>query len=196
MGGADDLEPALDYTRRLYGNLVDWYKTAETKAQILLSLDGIFVSLVVGSLLRDRDGTRSTLEEFGVETWAAVATVGVAISASIFCALMCVVSRVMPRAEMARRFPELADDSAGTRYPPEAMWFFQTISRLDEQRYTTEALRMTAETEARALANQSYLLSGRVLKKHLWVNRGFGFAAAALVALVVAAGSFLWRVGG
>jgi hypothetical protein len=60
-----DPKASLNYSRRLYSNVVDWYKNAETKAQILLSLDGIFVSVLVGSLLRDPATMNPILNQSG-----------------------------------------------------------------------------------------------------------------------------------
>jgi len=33
---------ALDYTRHLFDNYIDWYKNADSKGQVLISLNGVF----------------------------------------------------------------------------------------------------------------------------------------------------------
>ncbi len=192
----DQISSSLDYSRRLYSNVVGWYKTAETKAQILLTLDGVVVSLLIGALFRERDAAKSIVDEFGWETWVAVGTAAAALGSSIVAALMCLVSRVMSRREIKRRYPGLLANPLTGSNPPEIMWFFQTISRLDEARYQDEALKMTRDVESRAVANQNYLLSGKVLKKLLWVNWGFAFAALGFLSLVGAGTSYLIRLAG
>lgn len=192
---SEDAAAPLAYSRRLYGNIVDWYKNAETKAQILLSLDGIFVSLLVASLFRDPAAAGPILDEFGYETWVAVATVVIAMASSVVCALMCLISRIMPRSEIEGRYPEVLADARSPTYPPEVMWFFQTISRLDEEEFCEQTMQVTHEIETRALASQNFLLSGKVLKKHIWVNWGFAFAALGLISLLISGGSYVLRVG-
>lgn len=190
----EDVGASLDYSRRLYSTVVDWYKTAETKAQVLLSLDGIIVSLLLGSLFREQQAVRGITGYFGLETWIAVASATVCMACSIVSALMCLISRMMPRAEVRRRYADVLANPDRGQYPPEMMWFFQTISELDETRYAEEALHVTGDIENRAIISQNFVLAGKVVKKHIWINRGFAFAALSLVSLLLSGGSYIIRV--
>jgi hypothetical protein len=117
-----------------------------------------------------------------------------AMAASVVCALMCLVSRIMPHSEIKRRYPEVLVDPGEGTYPPEVMWFFQTISRLDHDHFCEQTMHVTESVENRALASQNYLLSSKVLKKHIWVNRGFALTALGLLSLLLAGSSYALRV--
>lgn len=184
----------LEYARRLYATVVDWYKSAEAKAQILLSLDGIFASFVVSSMLVGEAEADELFGSFGWETWLLFGLMLLALAGSIVCCLLCVVSRVMSDDEVARRYGRWLDGVPPEPYPPEMLWFFQTLSRLDESRYADQVVDLSGEDEARALADQIVLLSRRVLRKHQWVNRGFLLGAATLVLFLLGGVSFVARV--
>jgi hypothetical protein len=44
----DSNDEALEYARRLYLNLLDWYRIADFKGQLLLTLNGAFVTIMTG----------------------------------------------------------------------------------------------------------------------------------------------------
>jgi hypothetical protein len=48
--GEKAVDESLEYSRRLYDNIVDWYKSAELKAQVVLSLAGVFTSFLIASI--------------------------------------------------------------------------------------------------------------------------------------------------
>ena len=41
-------EPALDYTRRVYANVLGWYENADRKAQLILTANGGFLTVLAG----------------------------------------------------------------------------------------------------------------------------------------------------
>jgi hypothetical protein len=74
------------------------------------------------------------------------------------------------------------------------LWFFQALSVLDENYYGEQALKVSAEIEKKALINQNFLLAAKVLKKHVWVNWGFGCAAATLVFFLLTGLSYIVQI--
>jgi hypothetical protein len=38
----------VEYARRMYDRVIDWYKVAESKAQLILTVNGVFVSVAFG----------------------------------------------------------------------------------------------------------------------------------------------------
>ena len=44
-GGA--LEPAIAYSRRLYDDVLGWYRSADAKAQVVIRLDGAFLAFIM-----------------------------------------------------------------------------------------------------------------------------------------------------
>jgi hypothetical protein len=75
------------------------------------------------------------------------------------------------------------------------LWFFQALSVLDENYYGEQALKVSAEIEKKALINQDFLLAAKVLKKHVWVNWGFGCATATLVFFLLTGLSYIVLTG-
>ncbi|GAA0452469.1 hypothetical protein Ade02nite_00420 [Paractinoplanes deccanensis] len=185
---------ALDYSRRLYANVVDWYKVAETKAQVILSLDGIFISFLIGSVLATSADARDAVKQFAWHTWIALALLAVSLAASVFSAVRCLITRVMTPTEARKRYTSEPGQDRPDGQMPESLWFFQSIAMFDETVYCESALGVDAEAEKAALNNQIYLLSGKVLKKHRWVNRGFFFAGAALIFFLAVGLSYLWQI--
>ncbi len=189
---APDGDDAMQYAQDLYVNVVDWYKVAELKAQIVLTLNGLFTTFLIGTIVTKRSDAQEVLEPFGVETWIALGLMVATLASSILCALMCLVTRVMPHSEIIER--HLDDIEKGRPYPAEMMWFFQTISRLPEKDYCEQAVGVKRDFHTKALVSQNYLLSGKVLKKHIWVNRAFAFTATTLLLFLCVGTSYTIRV--
>ena len=47
----NSMSQQLAYTRGLYIELLDWYKSAESKATFLLTIDGIFTTALSGLVI-------------------------------------------------------------------------------------------------------------------------------------------------
>jgi hypothetical protein len=62
-------EPALEYTRRLYANVLAWYESADRKAQLMLTANGGFLIVLTSLSLSRTDTFQQTLRVFGPETW-------------------------------------------------------------------------------------------------------------------------------
>ena len=107
---------------------------------------------------------------------------------------MCLITRVMPRKEVRRRYGQTLANCPPGDYPPEILWFFQALSILDEHYYGEQALKVSAEVEKKALINQNFLLASKVLKKHIWVNWGFGCVAATLVFFLLTGLSYIVQI--
>ncbi|MBV9773760.1 MAG: hypothetical protein JO040_07415, partial [Gemmatimonadetes bacterium] len=68
---------------------------------------------------------------------------------------------------------------------------FQHVRRLDARQFQQRMQRVDEADEIRALASQIHALSGRVARKHLYVNLGFVFAAASLILFLAAGLSYV-----
>ncbi len=60
--------PQRDYAQALYDRLIGWYEDAERKAQLILTLDGIFLSFLSAFAFRKSADLRATTSDFGAET--------------------------------------------------------------------------------------------------------------------------------
>src|SRR4051794_21903634 len=92
MPDEDSGMAARDFARRLYDRVIAWEEAADRKAQLILTLDGVYLSWLVGSILAKPSDLRPITARFGLETWVLAALVALALVASIGCALRCLVS--------------------------------------------------------------------------------------------------------
>ncbi len=81
-----------------------------------------------------------------------------------------------------------------TSYSPRVSWFFQMVARFDEARFTQTLKTLPEDFEMEALAANIIRLSARVTRKHLWVNRGFVSAGAALVLFLLSGLAYIARL--
>ena len=177
-----DFSDALDYSRRLLERVIDWYKNADLKAQIILTINGAFLTFLTSSIFKDPESLTKITQRFGSTTWLWLTLMCVCLVGSIVSALLCLWSRVFffsKRDEVlveAKKRIKLA-----ARYPPELMLFFETISWLDHDKFQAELLGIDREFEIKALASQSYLLARRVHIKHRLINLGFVLSGGSLI---------------
>ena len=181
MSDSEMSEP-LDYSRRLYESVIDWYKNADSKAQIILTLDGAFLTFITSSIFKSPDELSKITQRFTFYTWLFLALMCLCLVGSIIIALMCLWSRVFISAKRDEALLLEKEKIRGSeRYSPSLMLFFKTISWLDHDKFQAQLIGIDKEFEIRALASQSYLLSKRVYAKHLLINAGFILAAASLI---------------
>src|SRR5262245_2315099 len=167
MSGENTSE-ALDYSRRLFDTVVDWYKNADTKAQILLTLDGAFLAFLTTSIFRNPDEAHTVTEKFGRDKWVLLIDMCGCLSISIVCALGCLWSRVFLMSRRDRVLKkEKSEIATAQKYSANLMLFFRTISWLDHDKFREQLLEVDSGFEIRALASQIYLLSKRVNNKHV-----------------------------
>jgi hypothetical protein len=177
------IQDSIAYNRRLYANVLEWYKIADTKAQLLLALNGVFVAALAGGLLlKPADVAQAKI--FGGWTWLCLGVLAFSVTASTFSAARCVASRLSD-ARVKYRLSEFGVDSmdAGT-YRPETAWWFGYIATLHPNEITTYLRAASPEFERDAITSAVVQLAPNVLAKHRWVNRGWWFASLALVSLL------------
>jgi hypothetical protein len=193
-GRPTESAPALEYARRVFDNVTDWYKNADSKAQVLLGLDGGFLAFLTSSVFAKREEVLRVVQTFKTDTWVLLGLMSATLTASIISALCCLWSRTYRKSQVDKALADLGivKDKPDT-YPPEVMWFFQMIRALEKEAYRDRLLNVTKEFEVRVLASQIYELSRNVSRKHFWINLGFTFAGTSLVLFVAAIVSYLIR---
>ncbi len=199
---SDDTE-ALEYTRRLYQNVFEWYNIADQKAQVIITLAGVIVGLWSGFLFFGGDSSLKTIiESFGFETILFLGLFITAISGSIYSSLQCLWSRHAPNsvmgsillkknAQIESQPPESKGDKPSGistnqkenkgKYSAERMWFFHKVRDLDEVEFCRQLQGVDSTFEIAILANEIHILSNNVTKKHNWVNAGFLLLALSLL---------------
>lgn len=114
------------------------------------------------------------------------------LSGSIVSALLCLWSWLYSRRAVKKLRIDFHIDKKES-YPPEAMHFFQLINQLDRETFVTQLSSVNLEFQIRALGSEIVELSGNVLTKHRWVNRGFALAVTSLLLLIGVGISYLVR---
>jgi hypothetical protein len=185
---------AVDYARRLLELVINWYNNADSKAQIILTLDGVFLTFLASSVLGSPDTIRIIFGRFGPETWLLLILMCLCLVGSIVSALICLLSRIFllsKRDSILRK--ERENVKTAEAYSPNVMLFFQSITWLDHDRFQQQLKTVDKEFEVEALASQIYHLSKRVTTKHKAVNYGFAFTGAVLVCFLAVTISYLAR---
>jgi hypothetical protein len=84
---SDPPVPGLAYTKAFYGNLLDWYKDVQSRAQLALTLDGAFVTILSGVVFSKSDDLENAIKVFGIDTWVFLVLTGVSFLLSIMFAV-------------------------------------------------------------------------------------------------------------
>jgi hypothetical protein len=183
---------SLEYARRLLERVIDWYKNADSKAQIILTLDGAFLTFLTTSVFKNPDELSKITQRFDLSTWLFLALMCMCLVGSIISALMCLWSRVFLFSKRdAVLVKEKQRVKEAQRYSPNVMLFFKTISWLEHDKFQSQLAYVDKEFEVKALASQIYLLSARVNAKHLLINLGFVLSGAGLIFFLAGGISYL-----
>jgi len=181
---SSDLSDPVDYARRVYDHNLDWYKNADTKAEIILTLDGVFLAFVTSSIFMNQADLLKILGNFTTLTWLFLWLMSLSLAGSIICSISCLWSRISlaNRRTKERYFAErkIEVDKLET-YVPEATFFFQKISWLDPDLFRKLMLTVDKEFEISALAADTHTLSRNVLRKHQRVDFSFILAGTSLL---------------
>jgi hypothetical protein len=179
----NSIEDSIAYNRRLYADVFEWYKIAETKGQLLLTLNGVFVTALAGVLLL-KPADVAQAKTFGGWTWLCLGVLGFSVTASTFSAAMCVASRLQDASKKHLQSKFRVDTKDARTYRPETAWWFGYIATLHPNAITGYLRTASREFERDAITSAVAGLAPNVLRKHRWVNRGWWFAALALVSLL------------
>ncbi|GAA1955751.1 hypothetical protein GCM10009798_13740 [Nocardioides panacihumi] len=198
MSSADDTgaatpNAALDYLRNCYAAALDWYKVADSKAQLIVTLNGLIVTVVTGTAFASPDELHRRLDGASHLALSALVVAAACVVAALVCAVLCLFSRLDDRS--LRRLHGFDADGRPNPLTPQVAWWFGMIATLSTGRAAEGAERakvmsdylMTAddEFEVEALASQIVVLSQNTLGKHRWVDRGWLATVAGLIAIVL-----------
>jgi Family of unknown function (DUF5706) len=179
---AQHTEASLAYIRNLYSHVMEWYKSADTKSQILLTLDGIFIAAFTGLVLRRPDELSAITANLSLPAWFFISIMIVTLLLSVYFAIICIRARLINKGE-ARR---LVNRNAGSTPPSKIMWFFQLVAEHEPEQFVAAVLNADARFETESMSYNLPLFARNVVAKHEAVNRGFTCAGVALVCLLLA----------
>jgi hypothetical protein len=188
-------EAGAEYLRKLEESLRYWYSAAETKAQVVLTLNGVFLAFLTGSVLTSGDKAAKTVTVFGPETWAFVAGLAAGIAGAIFCAIRCLVARGCRSKDINKTFAQYeVDPEQGDTYIPEVSVFFAYLAQLRPEHFVKQMRAIGPQFVVQALATDNILWSKSILAKHRWVNLAFSLTGIALGFFLCVGVSYLIRV--
>jgi hypothetical protein len=166
---------ALEYAHLVFTNVVDWYKNADFKAQIILTLDGALIAFLTTSIFKKPSELLEITSKLTPGTWFLLLFMCFSLAGSIASALMCLWSRVNfgIRRDKVLGVEKKRVAEGRKPYSPNVMLFFKTISWLDHDSFQDQIITIDTPFQIRALASQSFLLSKRVYRKHVLANAGF-----------------------
>ena len=191
----------LEYARRLYDNVLDWYKNADTKAQVVLAINGGFITFVGSSVFKKAEEVRSVTDSFDYVTWIILALMISSLIGSIGAAIYCLWSRIYSKKKLHKIIKDALKkysptDQEPDRYPPSISCFFQFLERLEKEKLRETLQSVDSKFEIKALTNQIHILSRNVKKKHFAVNIGFMLVATTLIMFFAMSISYLSKVMG
>ena len=193
MGG--DAKPGLDYSRALYDEVVDWYKNADGKAQILLALLGVFIGFFTSSVFAKADDLGKIVNCFTPLIWFVLAAMAMTVTCAVLFGLACLWSRIPMRGYIFRKSgAELAGESNGPPISAREAGFFGIIWTLHKGRFQARLQELTSEAEVEIRTEQIHVLSRNVFKKHLLVDFGFFFGGASLLMFLFAGVLYIHNV--
>jgi hypothetical protein len=188
-------DESLEYARKLYANILDWYKDAHGRAQLILTVDGAFVTLLAGAVVGSRSDLHATVNAFGLETWIALTLMAVAFALSGGSALWALMPLRLRTKAVIQDFEkyEAEDKAKGLDPAPSVMWYSQFIVLQKREDFISNVARMGKAQEQVALASQIHVLSRGLRRKYRGVFLGYVSTGFALLMLLFAAADYAIR---
>ena len=179
-----NLEDSVEYIRRVFDHNLFWYKNADSKAEIILTLDGVFLGFVTSSIFIKQADLMEIMHRFTNLSWLFLGLMVLCLTGSIISSIFCLWSRIPIFTKRAQKkyFADNKIDAKNMKsYRPEVTFFFQKISWLEPFVYQKYMLSTGKKFEVSALALEVHTLSKNVLIKHKWVDIGFFLTGASLL---------------
>lgn len=178
----------IEYSRRLYDEVRNWYQSADSKAQVALGIDGAFLAFLSSGMFAKPADLKQVVVSFSFWTWSLLVLLILTLLGSIVAAMHCIRSRIESEAKLRKLVnSEQALDRDQGRYSPNLMWFFQMVGVLDPEYFRKTLAKVDLEFELDALAVEIQILSRNVTEKHRAANRALLLAVVTLL-LFLAAG--------
>ena len=184
MTNNEDDSNKLKYTRRLYENLIHWYESAEKKAHILLSLDGVFLTFISSSIYLKKE----LILEANSITLFFLFMMGLCLILSIYFALHSLWSQISFNVNDEKS--KTIENPNKSSYSPKKIWFFQDIMKLECDKFIKSLESMNVSQEIQELGSEIYILSSNVNRKHRRVNISFIFSGLMLIFFFASAITF------
>jgi len=187
-------QATVEYLRGVAAGLRYWYRSAESKAQLVLTVNGVFLTFLTTSVLASRSDITQVTAVFGAETWVFLAGMALCLALSILSAVTCLASRGLGRAGFRALLEHhRLDPDRSETYAPELTSFFYPLSALKATHLAQRRLTADHDFIVRALASEIVGFSPHILAKHRWINRAFILTGLTLGFFLCTGVSYLLR---
>ena len=188
--GQDLAVTGADYVSALYHDRVEWYHDILTRAQVLLTIEGVFAGFLSASLFGKAGDVSGILSHFGKDTWAFLMAMGFSLAASLW-----LTARVLiPRVDRLALRTSITTQPQDGRYRPDVMWWFRHIDGLDRARFIREAVNAPPELLTRALAANVHSLGHHLAFKYKRLSVAFFFTGVTFISFLATGASYLWHI--
>jgi hypothetical protein len=158
------------------------------KAQLLLAVNGVFVTLFFGAVLGSSGKIHPADRGLGIATWIFGCLFAVALIIAISCAA---VSLWSLHGRAAAEFAKLGvNPDEPVTYRPEVLWYFGHLARLKPGGVDENLRAVDQDAEFSTLSYHLIDLARKVLRKYRWVNTGWAFTSVGLFALIATGASY------
>ncbi len=185
------MEPkyTLEYSRSIYNRTLDWYKSAETKAQIILTLNGVFIGFIGSNVFLNQDNLISR-GSIGQINLLIIMVMLVSIVGSIIFALLCVKSR-FSKLDLEKNSKR--NTKGEIEYDKNLFFFFDHLRRLDPKLVIDQIKDFKYDDEINVLISGLIILSKNVRRKHRYVNISFMLFGLGLIMFTISLGIFIMK---
>ena len=113
---------SVAFSRGVYASTMDWYKVADSKGQLLLTLNGVYITALSSVTIASSQKLVQIHASLPLATLVLLAGAAVATAISILMAIACLYSRLSDATlnELRKSFTE-QDAQGGIRYRPAAL---------------------------------------------------------------------------
>jgi len=177
------VSPALDhqlaYCRNVYQQTLDWYRNADAKAQIILTLDGVFIGFLGSNVFLQK---RTLGNVVFANLWTIlIGLTLIGIICSVIFSVLCLKSRLSKR---ERKFSS-ADKNDLTKYRADMLFFFEGVKQLNPELFAEKLQGLSQKEEIEILSYDIVALAKNVSRKHRWVNNSFLLFSISLLFFVL-----------
>ena len=181
-----------EYVRRVYERAMDWYKVAESKAQLILTVNGVLVTVTFSTAAGHISNGRDLAKVAGVETWCFFAVVVAALLGAVACAAACMWSRHGTNYKGTFDLLDVNPEDPAS-YRPEVLWYFGDLAHLQMGPAALLISQADRKFEITSLSYNVVHLARIVLRKHKFINAGWALTALGIASLILGGASIFVR---
>lgn len=176
-----------NFAEKLNNQITEWYKQAESKAQIVMSLITSFVILLSSLIFTNTSEVQKLIKYFDRITSITLLMSIFFISLGLICMYMCLKSRLTVSDTNTKKCNTDC-------YTSDKMYFFGDHARHEPEILYKSLHQLTEEKILDIYAFQIIAISRNVRSKHLYLNYGFICVVISVLMLIVALLSFLYNL--